>query len=92
LFEANHYPIGYKMIMNDNHRFIITDTSFYKHPTARQLKDIAKSSSRLAKIFGWVPRVAMTSYATFGKPRLMNSKTVQDAIKLMDADETINFE
>lgn len=80
------------MVMNENHRFIITDTSFTKHPTAFQLKEIAKSAARIAKIFGWTPRVAMTSFATFGKPRLMNSKNVEDAVKLMDKDDSINFE
>lgn len=92
LFDIKHHPIGYKMVMNENHRFIITDTSFIKHPNAFQLKEIAKSAARIAKIFGWVPRVAMTSFATFGKPRLMNSKTVEDAINLMNKDESINFE
>jgi malate dehydrogenase (oxaloacetate-decarboxylating)(NADP+) len=80
------------MVMNENHKFIITDTSFTKHPTSFQLKEIAKSAARIAKIFGWKPRVAMTSFATFGKPRLMNSKNVEEAVKLMDKDESINFE
>lgn len=78
--------------MNEEKKLIIADTSFYKDPSSFELKQIAQTTAKIAKIFGWTPRVALTSFATYGRPRGSNSKVVEDAVRLLDEDESINFE
>jgi len=92
LFAIRNLPIGYKLIFNEEKKFIVADTAFYKHPTPEELMGIAKSAAKVARVFGWEPRVAMCSYATLGHPRNSNSHTVEKAVELMNADKSINFE
>jgi len=58
---VRNFPIGYKLVFNEEKKFIIADTAFYKHPTSSELSGIAKSAAKIARVFGWEPRVAMCS-------------------------------
>jgi len=44
---------------------------------------ISLSSVRVAKLFGFEPKVAFLSHSTFGKPLSRNTKHVRDAIELL---------
>lgn len=77
--------------MNEDKKVIFADTCFYKHPTSEELKNIAISAARVASKFGWVPKVSLTSFATFGKPRGHNSKTVEGAVELLQ-ESNVDFE
>ena len=49
----------------------------------RQLAEIAISSARVVRLFGFDPKVAFLSHSTFGKPLSRNTKHVRDAIDLL---------
>ena len=46
------------MIVNKGKTVFIADTSVHEYPTSEQLSEIAISASRVAKLFGFEPKVA----------------------------------
>ena len=52
-------------------------------PSAEKLTKIAISSVRIAKLFGFEPKVAFLSHSTFGKPASRNTKHVREAIEIL---------
>jgi malate dehydrogenase (oxaloacetate-decarboxylating)(NADP+) len=53
-------------------------------PTSEQLADIAEEAARVARRFGYDPRVAMLAYSTFGHPEGERSERVREAVKILD--------
>ena len=60
---------GLNMIVNKGKTVFIADTSVHEYPTSEQLSEIAISASRVAKLFGFEPKVAFLSHSTFGRDR-----------------------
>ena len=56
-----------------------------------RLVKVSKSCVRVARLFGFDPKVAFLSHSTFGKPISKNTKHVRDAIELL-RKEKVDFD
>ena len=74
---------GLTMLVSKGRTVFVSDTNVHDNPTAEQLVQIAISSTRVARLFGFEPKVAFLSHSTFGKPMTERSKHVREAIELM---------
>ncbi len=74
---------GLNMVVTPKKTIFIADTQVNDFPSAEKLTKIATSSVRVARLFGFDPKVAFLSHSTFGKPTSRNTKHVRDAIELL---------
>ena len=74
---------GLNMLITPKKTIFIADTQVNDFPSAEKLTKIAMSSVRVAKLFGFDPKVAFLSHSTFGKPSSRNTKHVREAIELL---------
>ena len=74
---------GLNMLITPKKTIFIADTQVNDFPSADDLVKISLSSVRVAKLFGFDPKVAFLSHSTFGKPLSRNTKHVRDAIELL---------
>ena len=82
--EPDATPFGINVIVSRNHTVLIADTAVTERPTAEQYAAIAMRASSFARRMGLEPRVAFTSYTTFGNPPGMHIEELRDAVKLLD--------
>ena len=74
---------GLNMLITPKKTIFIADTQVNDFPSAEKLTKIAMSSVRVAKLFGFEPKVAFLSHSTFGKPKSRNTKHVVEAIEIL---------
>jgi malate dehydrogenase (oxaloacetate-decarboxylating)(NADP+) len=82
--EQDATPFGINVIVSRNHTILIADTAVTERPTAEQYAAIAMRASSFARRMGLEPRVAFTSYTTFGNPPGMHIEELRDAVKILD--------
>ncbi|MFV0237280.1 MAG: NADP-dependent malic enzyme [Flavobacteriales bacterium] len=69
------------MILSKKGPLFLTDMAVIKDPTARELVNIALQTSRIVKLFGETPRIAMLSYTNFSSKG--NSRKVAEAVNYL---------
>ena len=74
---------GLNMIVNKGKTVFIGDTSVHEYPSSEQLAEIAISSARVARLFGFDPKVAFLSHSTFGQPLTSRTKHIRDAVDIL---------
>jgi len=74
---------GLNMIVSKGKTVFIADTTVHEYPSAEQLADIAVSSARVVRLFGFDPKVAFLSHSTFGQPITKRTKHLRDAVKIL---------
>ena len=74
---------GLNMMVSKNKTVFIADTTVHEYPSAEQLSRIAISSARVAKLFGFDPKVAFLSHSTFGIPKTQRTKHIRDAVEIL---------
>ncbi len=84
-YRKEHRTMGVSIVVNKTQTLFIADTSITEFPTATELADIAESTARFAQNFGFVPKVALISYSTFGNPRGERMEKVREAVKILDS-------
>ena len=82
---------GMTMINSKGKTILVADTNVQDFPSAERLVNVSKSCVRVARLFGFDPKVAFLSHSTFGKPVSKNTKHVRDAIELLKK-EKVNFD
>jgi len=82
--EPGATPFGLNVVVSRNHTVLIADTAVTERPTAEQYAAIAMRASAFARRMGLEPRVAFTSYTTFGNPPGMHIEGLREAVKLLD--------
>ena len=82
---------GLTMLVSKGRTVFVADTNVHDNPTAEQLVKIAISSTRVARLFGFDPKVAFLSHSTFGKPVTVRTKHVREAMELMKT-KNIDFD
>ena len=82
---------GLNMVVNKGKTVFIGDTSVHEHPTAEQLSEIAISSARVVRLFGFDPKVAFVSHSTFGQPATNSTKHIRDAVEILQ-DKKVDFQ
>jgi len=82
---------GLNMVVTKGKTVFIGDTSVHEHPTAEQLTEIAISSARVVRLFGFDPKVAFVSHSTFGQPATSSTKHIRDAVEILQ-DKKVDFQ
>ena len=83
--------IGVSLVISRGRSVLVADTSVHDMPNAEQLADIACEAAKVARRLGFVPRVAMLAYSTFGHPKGERSERVVEAVKILDS-RGVDFE
>ena len=82
---------GMTMINSKGKTILVADTNVKDFPSAQRLVNVSKSCVRVARLFGFDPKVAFLSHSTFGNPVSKNTKHVRDAIELLK-QENVDFD
>ena len=82
---------GLNMIVKKGKTVFIGDTSVHEDPNAEQLSEIAISSARVVRLFGFNPKVAFLSHSTFGQPITNRTKHIRDAVEILK-DKKVDFQ
>ena len=72
---------GMTMMVSKGKTILVADTNVQDFPSAERLVKVSISCVRVARLFGFEPKVAFLSHSTFGKPVSKNTKHVRDAIE-----------
>ena len=81
--RPNEILFGLNMMVSKNKTVFIADTTVHEYPSAEQLSRIAISSARVAKLFGFDPKIAFLSHSTFGIPKTQRTKHIRDAVEIL---------
>ena len=81
--RSGEIMFGLNMVVNKGKTVFIGDTSVHEYPTSEQLSEIAISSARVARLFGFDPKVAFLSHSTFGQPITSRTKHIRDAVEIL---------
>ena len=81
---------GLNMVVNKGKTVFIGDTSVNEYPTSEQLAEIAISSARVVRLFGFNPKVAFLSHSTYGQPLTSRTKHIRDAVEILK-NKNVNF-
>ena len=82
---------GMTMITLKGKTILVADTNVQDFPSSERLVKVSKSCVRVARLFGFDPKVAFLSHSTFGKPISKNTKHVRNAIELLKK-ENVDFD
>ncbi len=74
---------GLNMIVNKGKTVFVADTTVNEYPSAEELTEIAISSARVVRLFGFDPKVAFLSHSTFGQPVTNRTKHIRDAVDIL---------
>ena len=74
---------GLNMIVNKGKTVFVGDTSVHEYPSSKQLAEIAISSARVVRLFGFDPKIAFLSHSTFGQPLTSRTKHIKDAVEIL---------
>ena len=82
---------GLNMVVNKGKTVFIGDTSVHEYPTSNELAEIAISSARVVRLFGFDPKIAFLSHSTFGQPLTSRTKHIRDAVEILQ-DKKVDFQ
>ncbi len=82
---------GLNMVVKKGKTVFIGDTSVNEYPTSIQLAEIAISSARVVRLFGFEPKVAFLSHSTFGQPLTSRTKHIRDAVEILQ-EKKVDFQ
>jgi len=74
---------GLNMLVNKGKTVFIGDTTVNEYPSSQELAEIAISSARVVRLFGFDPKVAFLSHSTFGQPITSRTKHIRDAVEIL---------
>jgi malate dehydrogenase (oxaloacetate-decarboxylating)(NADP+) len=89
--KPGHRVIGVSIALCHGRTVVIADTAVHDMPNSEQLADIAEEAVGVARRLGFVPRVAMLAYSTFGNPSGERAEKVKDAVRILDTRK-VDFE
>jgi len=89
--RSGEIMFGLNMIVNKGKTVFIGDTSVHEYPSSEQLAEIAISSARVVRLFGFNPKVAFLSHSTFGQPATSRTKHIRDAVEILK-DKKVDFQ
>ncbi|MCC6889754.1 MAG: NADP-dependent malic enzyme, partial [Hyphomicrobiales bacterium] len=89
--KPGHRVIGVSIVHARGRTVIVADTAVTEMPDAEALANIAVEAAGVARRLGYVPRIAMLAFSTFGHPPGERSERVQEAVRILDR-RRVNFE
>ena len=81
---------GLNMVVSKGRTVFIADTTVHEYPSSTQLAEIAISSARVVRLFGFDPKIAFLSHSTFGQPITSRTKHIRDAVNILK-EKNVNF-
>jgi len=82
---------GLNMVVFKGKTIFVGDTSVNEYPSSEELAEIAISSARVVKLFGFVPKVAFVSHSTFGQPLTSRTKHIKKAVEILKS-KNVDFD
>ena len=82
---------GLNMVVYKGKTIFVGDTSVHEYPTSEQLAEIAISTARVVRLFGFDPKVAFVSHSTFGQPLTSRTKHIRKAVEILK-EKNVDFE
>ena len=80
--KGSHCIIGCYMMNIKGRTIFLADATVNVYPDSRTLAEIAVQTSKVARRFGIIPKVAMLSFSNFGSTRAQRSERIEDAVEL----------
>jgi len=81
--RSGEIMFGLNMVVNKGRTVFIADTTVHEYPSSIQLAEIAVSSARVVRLFGFDPKIAFLSHSTFGQPITSRTKHIRDAVNIL---------
>ena len=82
---------GLNMIVHKGRTIFVGDTSVHEYPTSEQMAEMAISTARVVRLFGFDPKVAFVSHSTFGQPLTSRTKHIRNAVEILK-ERKVDFE
>ena len=89
--RSGEIMFGLNLVVYKGKTIFVGDTSVNEYPTSEQMADIAISSARVVRLFGFDPKVAFVSHSTFGQPLTSRTKHIKNAVQILK-DRKVDFE
>jgi malate dehydrogenase (oxaloacetate-decarboxylating)(NADP+) len=89
--KPGHRVMGVSLVLARGHTVMVADTAVTEMPDAKDLAEISIEAARVARAFGYTPRVALLAFSTFGHPAGERSDRVREAVALLD-QQRVDFE
>jgi malate dehydrogenase (oxaloacetate-decarboxylating)(NADP+) len=89
--KPGHRVMGISLVLARGRTVLVADTAVTEMPGANDLAEIAIEAARVARALGYVPRVALLAFSTFGHPPGERSERVQEAVRLLE-QKRVDFE
>ena len=74
---------GLNMVVHKGKTIFVGDTSVHEYPSSEQMAEIAISTARVVRLFGFEPKVAFVSHSTFGQPLTSRTKHIRKAVDIL---------
>ena len=82
---------GLNLVVHKGKTIFVGDTSVNEYPNSEQLAEIAISTARVVRLFGFDPKVAFVSHSTFGQPLTSRTKHIKRAVEIL-REKNVDFE
>ena len=82
---------GLNLVVHKGKTIFVGDTSVHEYPSSKQLAEMAVSSARVVRLFGFDPKVAFVSHSTFGQPSTNRTKHIKEAVGILK-EKKVDFE
>ncbi len=89
--RSGEIMFGLNLVVHKGKTIFVGDTSVHEYPSSEQMAEIAISSARVVRLFGFDPKVAFVSHSTFGQPSTNRTKHIKKAVDILK-DKNVNFE
>ncbi len=89
--KPGHKVMGVSLLLARGRTIVVADTAVTEMPDAEEIAAIAIEAAGVTRNLGYVPRVALLAFATFGHPPGERSARVQEAVRILDR-RRVNFE
>jgi malate dehydrogenase (oxaloacetate-decarboxylating)(NADP+) len=89
--KPGHRAIGVSLVLARGRTVLVADTAIHEMPSAEELADIAVEAAGAARRLGYIPRVALLAFSTFGNPEAERSERVREAVQILDR-RRVDFE
>ncbi len=82
---------GLNLVVHKGKTIFVADTSVHEYPSSEEMSEIAISTSRVVRLFGFDPKVAFVSHSTFGQPLTSRTKHIKKAVEILK-EKNVDFE
>jgi len=89
--ENQKFVIGATAVVARGRTVLVADTVVHEMPTGEEIANIAEAAAGAARKMGLEPRVAMTSFSTFGYPESERSENLRKGVKILE-ERGVDFE